>query len=156
MAKASEYFSPCAWRICYAAPGVGRTRRLKGQGGVAADSHFERDSNGLGGAVLGGEYLTHGHRVGPLVAVSLIRVREWKPEYAWFYADPRLYFFTPNGDIALVSRPRRFAKGPFHSAGREDKQAGPFPRGFAYPVILTGGFTFAISEPVGLRLKAGR
>jgi outer membrane protein assembly factor BamB len=149
----AQYFTPVA-RDGYVYGGAlgvgGGLVRLKlDQGAVAAEQvYFERGlPNGIGGAVLVGEYL-YGTEVGQkLVAVEFTTGKvKWQAEnFGWSslaYADGLLYVHGINGEVALVeATPEAFReKGRFTPpAPPKHKQAGPFPEGsFAYPVIANG------------------
>jgi outer membrane protein assembly factor BamB len=149
----AQYFTPVA-RDGYVYGGAlgvgGGLVRLKlDQGAVAAEQvYFERGlPNGIGGAVLVGEYL-YGTEVGQkLVAVEFTTGKvKWQAEnFGWSSlacADGLLYVHGINGEVALVeATPEAFReKGRFTPpAPPKHKQAGPFPEGsFAYPVIANG------------------
>ena len=131
-----------------AANGVGGGLvRLKADG-TAEQVYFQRGlPNGVGGAVLIGDYL-YGSEVGQkLVAVEFATGKvKWQSEsIGWSsvaYADGLLYLHGVNGDVALVeATPEAYRiKGRFTpSAQPEHKKVGPFPEGaFSYPVIANG------------------
>ncbi|HLO00156.1 MAG TPA: PQQ-binding-like beta-propeller repeat protein [Pyrinomonadaceae bacterium] len=149
----AQYFTPVA-RDEYVYGGAlgvggGLVRLELDQGAVAAEQvYFERGlPNGIGGAVLVGEYL-YGTEIGQkLVAVEFTTGKvKWQAEnFGWSslaYADGLLYVHEVNGEVALVeATPEAFReKGRFTPpAPPKHKQAGPFPEGsFAYPVIANG------------------
>jgi len=149
----AQYFTPIA-RDGYVYGGAlgvgGGLVRLKPDGGgVAAEQvYFVRGlPNGIGGAVLVGEYL-YGTEVGQtLVAAEFTtgKVKWQDKSIGWSsvaYADGLLYLHGINGDVALVeATPEAYReKGRFTPPAQpKHKQAGPFPEGsFAYPVIANG------------------
>jgi len=153
----AQYFTPVArdGYVYGGALGVGGglvrlklASKLDG-GGVAAEQvYFARGlPNGIGGAVVIGEYL-YGTEVGQkLVAVEFTTGKvKWQAEnFGWgslAYADGHLYVHGTNGDVALVEATGEAfrGKGRFTPpAPPKHKQAGPFPEGaFAYPVIANG------------------
>ena len=149
----AQYFTPVARdRYVYGgALGVGGGLvRLKADGGgVAAEQvYFERGlPNGIGGAVLVGEYL-YGTEVGQkLIAAEFItgKVKWQAGSIGWSsvaYADGLLYLHGVTGEIALVeATPEAYReKGRFTPPAQpKHKQVGPFPEmAFAYPVIANG------------------
>jgi outer membrane protein assembly factor BamB len=150
----AQYFTPVAHNghVYGGALGVGGGLiRLKVDGGGVATEqvYFERGlPNGIGGAVVVGDYLYGGDMPGQrLVAVEFTTGKvKWKTEnFAWAsiaYADGNLYLHGINGDFALVeATPEGYReKGRFTPPAQpKKKQAGPFPEGaFAYPVIANG------------------
>jgi outer membrane protein assembly factor BamB len=150
----AQYFTPVtrAGHVYGGALGVGGGLvRLKpdGSGGVTAEQvYFERGlPNGIGGAVVVGEYL-YGTEAGQrLVAAEFITGKvKWKAEsFGWSsvaYADGHLYLHNVNGDLALVeATPEGFReKGRFTPPNQpKHKHAGQFAEmAFAYPVIAGG------------------
>jgi outer membrane protein assembly factor BamB len=149
----AQYFTPVARgeHVYGGALGVGGVLvRLKPDGdGVAAEQvYFTRGlPNGIGGAVVVGEYL-YGTEVGQnLVAAELTtgKVKWQDKSFGWAslaYADGHLYLHGINGELALVeATPEGYRqKGRFTPPAQPTKkQAGPFPEGaFAYPVIANG------------------
>ena len=149
----AQYFTPVgrAGYVYGGALGVGGGLiRLKPDGGgVAAEQvYFQRGlPNGIGGAVLVGEYL-YGTEVGQkLLAVEFTTGKvKWQAEnFGWSslaYADGHLYVHKVDGDVALVeATPEGFReKGRFTPPVQpKHKQAGQFAEmAFAYPVIANG------------------
>ena len=149
----AQYFTPVARGefVYTGALGVGGGLvRLKvdGSGVVAEQVYFERGlPNGIGGAVIVGDYL-YGTEVGQhLVTVEFATGKiNWQAEsIGWSsiaYADGLLYLHGVNGEVALVeASPAGYReKGRFTPPSPpKHKQAGPFPEGsFAYPVIANG------------------
>jgi outer membrane protein assembly factor BamB len=149
----AQYFTPIGrGEFVYAgALGVGGgLLRLKPDGsGVAAEPvYFERGlPNGIGGAVLVGDYL-YGTEVGQkLVAVDFAtgKVKWQADKFGWSSlasADGLLIAHGINGDIALVEATAEAfrEKGRFvPPAQPEKKKVGSYPEGaFAYPVIAGG------------------
>jgi outer membrane protein assembly factor BamB len=150
----AQYFTPVAHGeyVYGGALGVGGVLvRLKPDGdGVAAEQvYFTRGlPNGLGGAVLVGEYLYGTDiAVGPLVAIEFTSGKvKWKTEntgrVSIAYADGLLYLHDLNGDVALVeATPDAYReKGRFTPPAQpKKKQSGPYPESaYAYPVIANG------------------
>jgi outer membrane protein assembly factor BamB len=149
----AQYFTPVG-RDGYVYGGAlgvgGGLVRLKSDGGgVAAEQvYFERGlPNGIGGAVLVGEYL-YGTEVGQrLVAVEFTtgKVKWQADDFGWAsvaYADGLLYLHLVNGDFALVeATPEAYReKGRFTPPNQpKHKQAGQYAEmAFAYPVIANG------------------
>ncbi len=149
----AQYFTPVArdGHVYGGALGVGGGLvRLKADGsGVAAEQvYFARGlPNGMGGAVLVGEYL-YGTEVGQkLVAVEFTTGKvKWQAEnFGWASlasADGLLYLHLINGDVVLVEATGEGfrEKGRFTPPAQpKKKQVGQFPEGaFAYPVIANG------------------
>ncbi len=149
----AQYFTPVG-RDGYVYGGAlgvgGGLVRLKAEGGgVAAEQvYFARGlPNGIGGAVLVGEYL-YGTEVGQkLVAAEFTTGKvKWQAEtIGWAsvaYADGHLYLHGINGAVSLVeATPDAYReKGRFTPPNQpKKKQVGQFPEGaFAYPVIANG------------------
>ena len=149
----AQYFTPVA-RDEYVYGGAlgvgGGLVRLKlDQGGVAAEQvYFTRGlPNGIGGAVLVGEYL-YGTEVGAtLVAAEFAtgKVKWQDKSIGWSSiasADGLLFLHGTSGVVALVeATPEGYReKGRFTPPAQpKHSQAGPFPEGsFAYPVIANG------------------
>jgi outer membrane protein assembly factor BamB len=149
----AQYFTPVA-RDAYVYGGAlgtgGGLVRLKpnGNGVIAEQVYFVRGlPNGIGGAVLVGDYL-YGTEVGQkLVAVEFTtgKVKWEAADFGWgslAYADGCLYVHAVNGEIALVdATPEGYRqKGRFTPPAQpKHKQVGPYPEGsFAYPVIANG------------------
>lgn len=146
----AQYFTPVAGGeyVYGGALGVGGGLvRLKADGS-AEQVYFERGlPNGIGGAVLVGDYL-YGTEVGQaLVAVEFTTGKvKWKAEnVGWSsvaYADGLLYLHGVNGDIAIVeATPEAFReKGRFSPPNQpKHAQVGQFGEmAFAYPVIANG------------------
>jgi len=150
----AQYFMPVA-RGEYVYGGAlgigGGLVRLKANGGgVAAEQvYFARGlPNGLGGALLIGDYL-YGTEIagGELVAIEFTTgTVKWKAEsigrVSGVYADGLLYLHGVNGDVALVeATPEGYReKGRFTPPAQpKHKQVGQFPEmAFAYPVIANG------------------
>jgi outer membrane protein assembly factor BamB len=149
----AQYFTPVAREgyVYGGALGVGGGLvRLKPDGvGVAAEQvYFERGlPNGIGGAVLVGDYL-YGTEVGQkLVAAEFNtgKVKWQAPDFGWAslaYADGHLYIHLVNGDFVLAeATPEGYReKGRFTPPNQpKHKQAGQFAEmSFAYPVIANG------------------
>ena len=148
----AQYFTPVANgnNIYGGALGVGGVLvRIKSDGsGVADQVYLTRGlPNGIGGAVVVGDYI-YGTEVGAtLVAAELStgKVKWADKSIGWAsvaYADGMLYLHGINGEIALVeATPDAFrTKGRFTPPAQPiKKQVGPFPEGaFAYPVIAGG------------------
>ncbi len=149
----AQYFTPITrdGYVYGGALGVGGALvRLKpDSGGVAAEQvYFTRGlPNGIGGAVLVGDYL-YGTEAGQrLVACEFTTGKVlWQAEsFGWAsvaYADGLLYLHLLNGDVVLVEA----TPEGFHERGRftppsqpKHKQVGPYPEmSFAYPVIANG------------------
>ena len=149
----AQYFTPVARGeyVYGGALGVGGVLvHLKSdQGGVAAEQvYFTRGlPNGVGGAVLVGEYLYGTEVEQRLVAVEFTTGKvKWQAEkFGWSsvaYADGLLYVHAVNGEVALVeASPEAFReKGRFTPPAQpKHGQSGPFPEmAFAYPVIANG------------------
>ena len=128
-----------------AANGVGGGLvRLKADG-TAEQVYFERGlPNGVGGAVLIGDYLYGSQAEQKLVAVEFATGKvKWQAEsIGWSsvaYADGLLYLHGVNGDVALVeATPDAYRiKGRFTPPAQpQHKKVGPFPEGaFSHPVI---------------------
>ncbi|HEX8494794.1 MAG TPA: PQQ-binding-like beta-propeller repeat protein [Pyrinomonadaceae bacterium] len=150
----AQYFTPIG-RDGYVYGGAlgvgGGLVRLKADGGgVAAEQvYFERGlPNGIGGAVLVGDYL-YGSDIAPgeLVAIEFTTGKvKWKAEsigrLSIAYADGLLYLHGLNGDFALAeATPEGYReKGRFTPPNQpKHKQVGPYPEmSFAYPVIANG------------------
>ena len=149
----AQYFTPVARGeyVYGGALGVGGGLvRLKADGGgVAAEQvYFERGlPNGIGGAVVVGDYL-YGTEVGQkLIAAEFVTGKvKWQAEsIGWASiaaADGLLYLHGINGDLALVeATPEGYReKGRFTPPNQpKHKQVGTYPEGaFAYPVIANG------------------
>lgn len=149
----AQYFTPVARGeyVYGGALGVGGGLvRLKPDGtGVAAEQvYFERGlPNGIGGAVVVGDYL-YGTEVGQtLVAAEFTTGKvKWKAEsIGWSslaYADGLLYLHGTNGDVALVEATAEGyrEKGRFTPPNQpKHKQMGEYGEmAFAYPVIANG------------------
>jgi outer membrane protein assembly factor BamB len=150
----AQYFTPIARGeyVYGGALGVGGGLiRLKTDGsGVAAEQvYFERGlPNGIGGAVLVGDYLYGADMPGQrLVAVEFTTGKvKWQSEnFGWAsvaYADGLLYLHHLNGDVGLVeATPEGYReKGKFTPPNQpKHKQVGTFPEmAFAYPIIANG------------------
>ena len=149
----AQFFSPVA-REGYVYGGAlsvgGGLVRLKPEGGgVAAEQvYFERGlPNGLGGAVLVGDYL-YGLDIATkaLVAVEFPTGKvKWKAEgfggASVTYADGQLYLHNETGDVRLVeANPEAFReKGRFTPPAQpKRKTAGSFTDAYAFPVIANG------------------
>ncbi len=150
----AQFFTPVARDeyVYGGANGVGGGLvRLKPDGsGIAAEQvYFERRlPNGIGGAVLVGDYL-YGTEMGgeQLLAVEFTtgKVR-WKAESlgraSVASAEGLLYVHGWNGDVALVeATPEGYReKGRFTPPAQpKKKQVGQYPeQAFAYPVIANG------------------
>jgi outer membrane protein assembly factor BamB len=149
----AQYFTPIG-RDGYVYGGAlgvgGGLVRLKVDGGgVAAEQvYFTRGlPNGIGGAVLVGDYLYGTEPAQQLLAVEFTTGKvKWKTEsFGWAsiaYADGLLYLHNVNGDVALVeATPEAYhEKGRFTPPAQpKHKQAGQFAEmAFAYPVIANG------------------
>jgi outer membrane protein assembly factor BamB len=150
----AQYFTPVTrdGQVYTGALGVGGglVRFKPDGGGVAAEQvYFERGlPNGLGGAVLVGEYLYGTDiAVGPLVAVEFTTGKvKWKAEsigrVSIAYADGLLYLHSLEGDVALLeATPEGYReKGRFSPPAQpKRKQVGTYPeQAFAHPVIANG------------------
>jgi outer membrane protein assembly factor BamB len=149
----AQYFTPVARDeyVYGGALGVGGGLvhlKLDG-GGVAAEQvYFTRGlPNGIGGAVVAGEYL-YGTEVGQsLVAAEFTTGKvKWQAKgIGWAsvaYADGLLFLHGVNGDVALVeATPDAYReKGRFTPPAQpKHSQSGPFGEGsFSYPVIANG------------------
>ena len=150
----AQYFTPVARgeHVYGGALGVGGGLvRLKVDGaGVAAEQvYFERGlPNGLGGAVLVGEYL-YGTDIAPgqFVAVEFATGKvKWKHEsigrVSTAYADGLLYLHGVDGDMALAeASPEGYReKSRFTPPNQpKHKQVGTYPeQAYAHPVIANG------------------
>lgn len=149
----AQYFTPIArGEFVYGgALGVGGGMvRLKADGnGVAAEQvYFIRGlPNGIGGAVLVGDYLYGTEVQQKLVAVEFATGKiKWQAEnFGWgaiAAADGLLYLHLINGDVVLVEATADGfrQKGKFAPPAQpKKKQVGQYPEGaFAYPVIANG------------------
>ncbi|HYE64552.1 MAG TPA: PQQ-binding-like beta-propeller repeat protein, partial [Pyrinomonadaceae bacterium] len=149
----AQYFTPVGrdgYVYCGALGVGGALVSLKPDGdGVAAEQvYFTRGlPNGIGGAVLVGDYLYGTEPMQQLLAVEFRTGKVmWKAEnFGWAsvaYADGLLYIHLVNGDFALVeATPEGFReKGRFTPPNQpQHKKAGQFAEGaFAYPVIANG------------------
>jgi FOG: WD40-like repeat len=149
----AQYITPIA-RDGYVYGGAlgvgGGLIRLKADGGgvTTEQVYFERGlPNGIGGAVLVGDYL-YGTEAGQkLVAAEFATGKvKWQAEtVGWAsiaYADGHLYLHGLNGDLSLVeANPEGYReKGRFTPANQPTKKkVGPYPEAaFAYPVIANG------------------
>ncbi|MBA3439993.1 MAG: PQQ-binding-like beta-propeller repeat protein, partial [Pyrinomonadaceae bacterium] len=149
----AQYFTPVA-RDGYVYGGAlgvgGGLVRLKSDGGgVAAEQvYFERGlRNGIGGAVVVGDYL-YGTEVGQTLVTAEFttgKVKWQAKSIGWSsiaYADGLLYLHGVNGEVALVeATPEGYReKGRFTPPAQpKHKKVGPYPEGaFAYPVIANG------------------
>lgn len=149
----AQYFTPVArgeFVYCGALGVGGGMVRLKSNGaGVLAEPvYFTRGlPNGIGGAVIVGDYL-YGTEAGQkLLAVEFAtgKVMWEAPDFGWgsiAAADGHLYVHLVSGDYILVeATPKGFRqKGRFTPPNPpKHKQVGPYPEGaFAYPVIANG------------------
>jgi outer membrane protein assembly factor BamB len=150
----AQYFTPVARGeyVYGGALGVGGALvRLKSDGGgVAAEQvYFERGlPNGIGGAVVVGDYL-YGTEIagGEFITIEFMTGKvKWKAEsigrVSVAYADGLLYLHGVNGDFALAeATPEGYReKGRFTPPAQpKHKQVGTFPEmAFAYPVIANG------------------
>lgn len=149
----AQYFTPIA-RGDYVYGGAlgvgGGLVRLKPEGnGVTAEQvYFIRGlPNGIGGAVLVGDYLYGTEVTQQLVAVEFTTGKvKWKSaNFGWgsvAAADGHLYFHFIDGSVALVeATPEAYReKGRFTPPNLpKKKQVGQFPEGaFAYPIIANG------------------
>lgn len=149
----AQYFTPVArdGYVYGGALGVGGALvRLKPDGsGVAAEQvYFTRGlPNGLGGAVLIGDYLYGTEPSQQLLAVEFATGKvKWKAEnFGWAslaYADGHLYIHHVNGDLVLAeASPEGYReKGRFTPPNQpKHKKAGEYAEmAFAYPVIANG------------------
>jgi outer membrane protein assembly factor BamB len=146
----AQYFTPVGYReyVYTGALGVGGgLARLKADG-TSEQVYFARGlPNGIGGAVLVGEYL-YGTEVGQkLVAAEFSTGKvKWQAEnFGWgsvVYADGQLYVHLINGEVALVeANPESFRlKGRFTPPAQPThSKVGQFGEAsFAYPVIANG------------------
>jgi len=150
----AQYFTPIA-RDAYVYGGAlgigGALVQLKADGaGVGVEQvYFERGlPNGLGGAVLVGEYL-YGTDIatGPLVAIEFATGKvKWKADtigrVSAIYADGLLYLHGLNGDVALIeATPDAYReKGRFTPPDQpRHKQTEQYPeQAYAHPVIANG------------------
>ena len=150
----AQYFTPVA-RAEYVYGGAlgvgGGLVRLKAAGaGVTAEQvYFERGlPNGLGGAVLVGDYL-YGTEInsGQLLAVEFSTGKvQWQSEsigrVSMAYADGLLFLHGLNGDIALIeATPEAYReKSRFTPADQpRHREIGGYPeQAFAHPVIANG------------------
>lgn len=149
----AQYFTPVgrAGYVYGGALGIGGGLiRLKPESnGVAAEQvYFARGlPNGIGGAVLVGDYLYGTEVTQKLVAAEFTTGKvKWEADkFGWAsvaYADGNLYAHLVNGDFVLVeATPEAFReKGRFTPPAQpKHKQAGQFAEmAFAYPVIANG------------------
>ncbi len=149
----AQYFTPIArgeYVYCGALGVGGGLVRLKAEGGgVAAEQvYFTRGlPNGIGGAVLVGNYLYGTEPMQQLLAVEFTTGKVmWKKEnFGWASvasADGLLFLHMVNGDFVLAeATPEAFReKGRFTPPNQpKKKQAGQFAEmAFAYPVIANG------------------
>jgi outer membrane protein assembly factor BamB len=149
----AQYFTPIArdGYVYGGALGVGGALiRLKPEGsGVAAEQvYFTRGlPNGIGGAVLVGDYLYGTEPAQKLLAVEFTTGKVmWQTEnFGWAsvaYADGLLYLHLVNGDCVLAeATPQGYReKGRFTPPNQpKHLQAGQFAEAaFAYPVIADG------------------
>lgn len=150
----AQYFTPIA-RDAYVYGGAlgigGALVQLKADGaGVGVEQvYFERGlPNGLGGAVLVGDYL-YGTDIatGPLVAIEFATGKvKWKADtigrVSAIYADGLLYLHGLNGDVALIeATPDAYReKGRFTPPDQpRHKQTEQYPeQAYAHPVIANG------------------
>ena len=150
----AQYFTPIA-RDAYVYGGAlgigGALVQLKPDGaGVGAEQvYFERGlPNGLGGAVLVGDYL-YGTDIanGPLVAIEFATGKvKWKADtigrVSAVYADGLLYLHGLNGDVALIeATPDAYReKGRFTPPDQpRHKKTEQYPeQAYAHPVIANG------------------
>lgn len=150
----AQYFTPVA-RDAYVYGGAlgigGALVQLKANAaGVGAEQvYFERGlPNGLGGAVLVGDYL-YGTDIatGPLVAIEFASGKvKWKAEsigrVSMVYADGLLYLHGLNGDVALIeATPDAYReKARFTPPNQpRHKQTEQYPeQAYAHPVISNG------------------
>lgn len=150
----AQYFTPVARNeyVYAGALGIGGALvRLKpeGAGIVAEQVYFERGlPNGLGGAVLVGEYL-YGTDIAnkPFVALEFSTGKvKWTAEsigrVSTTYADGHLYLHSTEGVVALIeATPEAYReKGRFTPpAPGRPKQQGPYSdTSYAHPVIANG------------------
>ena len=150
----AQYFTPVA-RDAYVYGGAlgvgGGLVQLKADGpGVTAEQvYFERGlPNGLGGAVLVGDYLYGTDIAGSqLIAAEFTTGKvKWKAEsigrVSMVYADGLLYLHGLNGDIALIeATPEAYReKARFTPPDQpRHKQVGTYPeQAYAHPVIANG------------------
>jgi outer membrane protein assembly factor BamB len=150
----AQYFMPVArGEYVYGGAlgvGGGLVRLKPDGGGVAAEQvYFARGlPNGLGGAVLIGDYL-YGTEIagGELVAIEFLTGKvKWKAasigRVSGAYAEGLLYLHGLNGDVALIeATPEVYReKGRFTPPAQpKHQQVGAFPEmAFAYPVIANG------------------
>ena len=149
----AQYFTPVArGEYVYGGAlgvGGGLVRIKSDAGGVAAEQvYFTRGlPNGIGGAVLVGDYL-YGTEVGQKLVASEFTTGKvkWQAEnFGWAslaYADGLLYLHLLNGEVVLAeATPEAFReKGRLTPpAPPKHKQIGPFPEmAFTYPVIANG------------------
>jgi outer membrane protein assembly factor BamB len=148
----AQYFTPVArdgYVYCGALGVGGVLVHLKQDGGVAAEQvYFTRGlPNGVGGAVLVGDYLYGTDPGQQLLAVEFTTGKvKWKAEsFGWgsvAYGDGHLYLHNQNGDLVLVeATPEAYReKGRFAPPNQpKHTQAGQYAeRAFAYPVIADG------------------
>ena len=149
----AQYFTPVGrddYVYCGALGVGGALVRLKAErGGVAAEQVYLTRGlpNGIGGAVLVGEYLYGTEPTQQLLAVEFKTGKVmWKADnFGWASvasADGLLYLHLVNGDFVLAEA----APAGYRERGRftppnqpKKKQAGQFPEmAFAYPVIANG------------------
>jgi outer membrane protein assembly factor BamB len=149
----AQYFTPVGregYVYCGALGVGGALVRLKpAPGGVAAEQvYFTRGlPNGIGGAVLVGDYLYGTEPMQQLLAVEFKTGKVmWKSDnFGWAsvaYADGLLYLHLVNGDFVLAeATPEGYReRGRFTPPGQpQKKKAGQFAEmAFAYPVIADG------------------
>lgn len=150
----AQYFTPVA-RDAYVYGGAlgiggGMVQLKPKDGGVEAEPvYFARGlPNGLGGAVVVGDYL-YGTEIvsGEFVAIEFITGKvKWKTEsigrVSTASADGLLYLHGLDGGVVLVeATPEAYReKGRFSPPAQPShKQVGPFPeQSFAHPVIANG------------------
>jgi outer membrane protein assembly factor BamB len=149
----AQYFTPVGrdgYVYCGALGVGGALVRLKPDGGgVAAEQvYFTRGlPNGIGGAVLVGDYLYGTEPMQQLLAVEFTtgKVKWTADKFGWAsvaYADGLLYLHLVNGDFVLAeATPEGYReKGRFTPPNQpKHKQAGQFAEmAFAYPVVADG------------------
>jgi outer membrane protein assembly factor BamB len=148
----AQFFTPVGregYVYCGALSIGGVLVRFKPEGGgVAAEQvYFERGlPNGLGGAVLVGDYL-YGTEVGQtLMGIEFTTGKVmWKAEKfgasSVAYADGNLYVHKDTGEVVLVEATREAfrEKGRFTPPNQPSHKTGQYPeRAFAYPVLANG------------------
>jgi outer membrane protein assembly factor BamB len=148
----AQFFTPVArdgYVYCGALGVGGVLVHLKpdGSGVTAEQVYFTRGlPNGIGGAVLVGDYLFGTEPGHQLLAVEFTTGKvKWKAESigrgSVAYADGLLYIHGLNGDIALVEATQEAyrEKGRFTPPNQPKKQFVRYPEeAFAYPVIANG------------------